>query len=356
MDSLVIFLIGTGALSKAIVDTLSFSYLANIKFHIYGRSKADSTWLATIGNTRSHLRGNRQQFTARQIDWHSESALTDDMNKHKPSIVIHTASLQSMWSLKQDNKWSNLVRETGYGITMPLQCKLALVVAKAISLTLNPPHFINCCYPDAVNYILKKCGYDVLCGIGNIGIIDQLLSNDASVYSGGLLLANHFHVQELTKPPHLRSELPRLWIHGKELCDTRSFFEKVLISNEPSLNSITALTCLRLIAALVDDKECLLHLPGPCGQIGGYPILFKDREIFSVGTGVIDHEDEKHWNKTKMQKEGLVFNEDSVRFSEKTFESINKYSAYLAEGFSFIDTNIFINNFVDFKERLSVLA
>jgi len=354
MNSSVIFLIGTGSLSKAIVDTLSFSHITDITFYIYSRSYSASSWLAAIGNTRSRVSGNNQKFVAMEIDWESRFLLTDHLNLYQPELVIHAASIQSMWSLKQDNKWSKLVRETGYGVTMPLQCKLALAVSKAISGVPVPPLFINCCYPDAVNFVIKKCRLDVLCGIGNIGIIYLLLPDKNNLSHKLLMLANHFHLQELVKPPQLRTELPRLWIDKKEVDDPGYIFDKISIMNEPSLNSITSLTCLRLISVLLSGHEEILHLPGPHGQIGGYPVEFKNRRISYIGTKLIDAELEKNWNGKVLEKEGVLFGEDHMGFSEDAFKKISKHSKYLAKGFSFSDVNTYINDFLQLKEKLSM--
>lgn len=352
MNAATIFLIGTGALSRAIVDTLSFSDLANIEFHVYSRSLAGSSWLATIGNTRSRVRGNGQQYVPRQIDWENEAFLINEINTHKPSLVIHTASLQSMWSLKQENKWSALVKGTGYGTTLPLQCKLAITVAKAIANATVQPKLINCCYPDAVNYVLKKCGLDVLCGIGNIGIIEQLLLN-ARLPGEFLMLANHFHVQELIQPLQNRTELPKLWLDKKPLQEPRSIFDKMLLINDPSLNSITALTCLNLLTALLTRNECVLHLPGPLGQVGGYPVFFKNGEIDHIGTQFMDHQAEQQWNIAIMENEGLIFGDDGMRFSPQTAEKLGAYSKPLAQGFAFSDIDAYINEFIALKEKLS---
>jgi len=355
MKPTVIFIMGTGALSKAIVDTLSFSHLADITFYICSRSLSSSSWLATIGNARSSLRQNNLLFVAKEIDWDNPSLLTENLTLYQPAFVIHAASLQSFWSLKQDNKWSKLIRETGYGITMPLQCKLTIALAKAISNTPDPPQLINCCYPDAVNYVVKKCGLDVLCGIGNIGIIERLLSIDNNLRGELMLLANHFHIAELSKPVQFRTQLPKLWFNKKELNDLRSVFDKIYINNDASLNSITSLTCLRLLSVLLDgSREEMLHLPAPHGQIGGYPVFFKNKRIDYIGTKILDGETERKWNKNIMEKEGLLFSEDRIGFSEKAFEKINRYSQHLARGFSFSDIEDYITDFIDLKKRLSL--
>ena len=345
---MIIFLIGTGALAKAMIDTLSFADLAEVELYVYSRSFKDSAWLATIGNTRSRVSGNRQKYVPHQIDWDSESFLADELNKHKPSLVIHAASLQSMWTLKQDNKWTTLVKSTGYGTTLPLQCKLALKVGRSIANAGVHPQLINCCYPDAVNYVLKKCGLDVLCGIGNIGIIEQLL-----LPREFLMLANHFHVQELIQPPRARMQLPKLWIDKKPLEQPRNIFDNIVITNDPSLNSITALTCLNLLKTLINKTENVLHLPGPSGEIGGYPVFFKNGEIDHIGTKLMDHKAEQQWNTQIMENEGLIFGEDRIRFSPQTAEKISQYSKSLAKGFSFSDIDAYIDEFIALRTQLS---
>jgi hypothetical protein len=345
-----IFLVGSGSLAKAIVDALSTAPLHDLGIHIYSRETEKSNWLATIGNTRSFAFHVDQKYYAGQVDWQTELPLSEEMARIRPALVIHAASLQSMWTLARKNRWSDLVKKAGYGVTLPLQCVLATRIGKTIAAQQEPPLFINCCYPDAVNYVLAKCGLDVLCGIGNIGIIDNVLSTqNLPPYR---MLANHYHLQQLVKPPSERTELPRLWVEGKEV-DARPIFDPVRLVNDPSLNSITSISCVKLLSAILNKENTLLHLPAPNGLPGGYPVEIREGRIAATGTGFLEPQEERSWNKKILENEGLVFGEDGMLFSGTAFEGIHTYSPELAKGFTFIDAASYFAAFTAFVQDLS---
>ncbi len=345
-----IFLTGTGALAKAIIDALTAAPIYNLHVHIYSRDHAKSKWLAEIGNTRSFAFNTGQVYSAGEVDWQSDLPLSAEMERIKPFAVVHTASLQSMWSLAQHNKWSELVKRGGYGTTLPLQCMLAGKIARSVAAMQDPPLLINCCYPDVVNYVLSKCGMNIFSGIGNIAIIDALLST--RLQHGYRMLANHFHVQELIRQPAERKELPRLWIEKKEI-DTTRIFQPLQLINDPLLNSITALSCANLLSCILDEKDRLLHLPGPQGLPGGYPVNIVKGKIEAIGTGILQTKEEQSWNKRILEKEGLLFADEGMHFSGHAFEGMKQYSMELAQGFSFSDATNYFEEFNRFVQDLS---
>lgn len=353
MDKQRIILLGTGSLATAIVYALAASGLHDLEIHLYSRTSSSASLLAAAGNKSASLSDNRQVFIPKQMDWESVSFLCDELEQIKPAFVIHTASFQSAWDLQHENKWSKLIRSIGYGGTLPLQYKLAGQVAKVCSQLENPPLFINCCYPDAVNYVLRHCGREVFCGIGNIGIIDFVLSLQKNPLQDYRMLANHFHLQELFRPAAEREEFPRLWIGEDELTGTRKQFDPIRIKNSPELNSITAQTCINLLKAVISRSDCVLHLPGPGGLAGGYPVHFSGGKIVYAGTKKLSSAEEQEWNEKILAREGLILNKTRIRFSEKAKKEIGIHSEELAAGIEYKDMDAYCDSFLQLKKFLS---
>jgi len=349
MNGRTLFITGTGALAQAIVETLSAAPIQDLRIHIHGRNAGRARWLATIGNTRAASFGRQQHYVGAGMDWQSEQPLLDELQAARPAIVLHAASLQSMWTLAGSNAWSRLVKDAGYGITLPVQCALAAALGKTIKALKVPPLFINCCYPDAVNHVLTESGIKVFCGIGNIGIIASILI--AQGLSDFRMLANHVHVQELMKEPEARTVFPRVWIGGKE-ADARILLKNIRLVNDPSLNSITAAGCIHLLSAIIEEKDARLHLPGPSGLPGGYPVEIRSGRISAVGTGFIDAAEERQWNARLLEREGIAFEGDGVRFSERAFKGLAQYSPGLAKGFLFRELDDYLPEFSSLVHRL----
>ena len=347
-----IFITGSGALAQAIVGALSLSISPPLEVIIYSRSLESSSWLATIGNIRAQNAGNPVVFIPQNMDWESDHFLYDELNTHQPQLIIHTASLQSMWSLKVDNGWSRLVKSIGYGASLPLQCALAFKMSKAIDLMEDPPKFVNCSYPDVVNHILTKSGNSVMCGIGNIGFIELSLKRFMDRDQKFLMLANHYHVQQMMVHKADRESLPRLFVKGEEVLNTQEFFDNITLRNEPSLNHIIALTCVNFIDVVVQKKDKILHLPGPLGFPGGYPVEFKKGKIETIGTNILSLDEELNWNKKLLEKEGWVIGEQTMNWSDSAYDKICPHSKELAKGFQFENAQEFIEIFKDFKNKM----
>lgn len=352
-----IFIIGSGYLAKSIVTELSGSgVITHANIFIFSRNFNNSNWLCTIGNVRSSIYMNSVKFHPEIIDWNSSNYLVDKINELRPGLVINTSSLQSMWSLNLKNKWSDLILKTGYGLTLPLQYYIANKVANSISSSVNPPIFINCCYPDCVNYLLKKKGHNIYSGIGNIGIIELVLSGIILKSQEYKMLATHYHVQELMKDEKERIHFPKLFFNGEECQDSSQIFRKITLVNNHFINSITSSHCIKLMDIILNEKSCTLHLPGPNGLIGGFPVTISKGLITLIGAGISSLEKEEIWNRNTLSNEGLVFQEDKVCFSDLTYNSLVKVSHDLAVGFDYADIDYYVDEFIGLKKTLLLFS
>lgn len=351
-----LFIIGSGYLAKSIVTELSCSgVITNANIFIFSRNLNNSNWLCTIGNVRSSIYINSVKFHPEIIDWNSSNYLVDKINELRPILIINTSSLQSMWSLNNKSKWSDLILKTGYGLTLPLQYYIANKVATSISNSFNPPVFINCCYPDCVNYLLNKKGHKIYSGIGNIGIIELVLSGIILKSQQYRMLATHYHVQELLKDSKERIHFPKLFFNGEEYQDSSQIFGKISLVNNHYINSITSSHCIKLLDSILNEKSCTLHLPGPNGLIGGFPVTISKGLITSIGTGISSLEKEEIWNRNSLSNEGLVFQEDKVCFSDLTYDSLVKVSHDLAVGFDYTDIDYYVDEFIELKNNLAII-
>src|SRR6185295_3826493 len=90
-----------------------------LKIIVASRSFKDSKEVATVGNVRARSVNSKVIFSSRVIDWQNKQNLKETLIDTQAQIVLLASSLQSPWEFSEnDSKWSLLVREGGFGVTL----------------------------------------------------------------------------------------------------------------------------------------------------------------------------------------------------------------------------------------------
>ena len=132
LDRCDLIITGTGSLSCHVGLGLACGWGAPLRVAVLGRSDARVDALIRSLNCRAAALEQPLAFVGRTVDWGSDSQLRALLWTCRPRAVLHTASLQSPWSLaRAGDPWSRLVMEVGFGLTLPLQSRLAIALAAA---------------------------------------------------------------------------------------------------------------------------------------------------------------------------------------------------------------------------------
>lgn len=194
-----ILITGTGSLAEEVLLSLVKNSSKDITIHIFGRNIERLKWLQLISHTQSILMHKKIIVGFSLIrDW-TQDNLVAALKQIDARLILHTASVQSAWMLKQQNQWNSLVKKFGYGLTTTLQCHLLLKISQALSLLGRNTPIINASYPDVTNFILHQLGFPVIAGVGNISIMDALLSSSEQIEDKQDLFfyAHHYHISKL---------------------------------------------------------------------------------------------------------------------------------------------------------------
>src|SRR3982750_4555174 len=166
-----ILIIGTGYFAEIMVNDLAATSPAASTVVIAGRNIERLTWLGTSANARAAIFGRPVQFLTAPFDLRSVDSVAEGLRRWSPSVVVQSASLQSPWSVdRPDSAWSRLVNAAGFGITLAFQRLLPVRTPTALRTLGSPAAFVNTCYPDGVNQVLRACKLPITCGVGNIAI------------------------------------------------------------------------------------------------------------------------------------------------------------------------------------------
>jgi hypothetical protein len=304
-----VMITGTGSLSTAIAHALIASTNASLNLAIVSRESARLRWLATSCKACANLVGADSRVQAIPVSWENDDALSRVIRRVHPAVVIHTASLQSAWSLSANDDWSRLVRAAGYGITLPLQLVLAFRIARALAQESPDTVLINSCYPDGANPILAAAGANVLCGIGNVATIAAVMVDDLCTRGQTLrIIAHHSHLAAALSKRAIHSTTVMAWrdeeaIHEKAM----QWIATASLPTDDRLNLITAATAVRLLRAWLGITVAQRgHLPGVLGLPGGYPVLITCGALKLDLPPVIDRVDAIALNMKAAEEDGIV--------------------------------------------------
>jgi hypothetical protein len=239
------------------------------------------------------------------------------------------ASLQSPWESSQDeNPWTRLIADAGFGITLPLQLKFAAEVCHGAAD--SETAIINACYPDCVNVALHRLGFRTTCGIGNSAIVEALCRARRDIASDDVrVVGHHGHLGAWLKGRTAQSQ-PRVWVRGKEIKSKRLRPNLGPIGEE--LNSVTSSTATRVLMSLLLGETLHTSVPGVAGMPGGYPFIVKRGKFaLHLPSGITAAEAIAH-NKTGERLDGLDLGA-GVKFLGKAQRSLARVGFEYAEGF-----------------------
>jgi len=343
-----IIVIGTGSIARGIVYGLSHMPGISLRLAVLGRSHAKASEIALFANARAASLGTSVLCQPVGISQFKASEFSRLFHSLKPKVILLAASLQSPWEITQEeNDWTRLVAQGGFGITLPLQLALAAEVSRAATDT--EAAVVNACYPDCVNVVLNRLGLRVTCGLGNAAIIEAFCrSNGGTAKKDVRILAHHGQLGPWLsgKAP---GKQPRIWIQGREVSAQKVRPNLRAIGEE--LNSVTTSTAIPLLLSLLSGETLRTNIPGVDGLPGGYPFLLKQRRFsLRLPSGVTPAEAIAH-NKKGERLDGLDLGAEA-KFVGKARKALVAAKFEYAQGFELSEWTLACERMMSLRDRL----
>jgi hypothetical protein len=345
-----VVIIGSGSLARGIVYALYQVATGSLRIAVIGRSAAKVARIVLIANARTASFGTPATFFAFAIREFKALAFSQALRSLQPKVILLAASLQSPWESSQgQNAWTRLIAEGGFGITLPLQLRLAAELSRGMDH--SEAAIVNACYPDCVNVVLDRLGFRTTCGIGNSAIVEAFCRSHDDVESDDIrVVGHHGHVNVWLKGRTSPSQ-PRIWVKGKEKKSLRLRPELGPIDEE--LNSVTSCTASRVVMSLITGETLHMSLPGVAGLPGGYPFILKGRQFtLHLPSDITGAEAIAH-NKTGERIDGLDLG-SGVKFIGKACRSLTRVGFDYAEGFDLVQWQSVCEKMVALRDRLRV--
>ncbi len=346
-----IIITGSGSLSRCISFMLA-SCVQNIDVVLASRNLERLRWITSASRAKQEIHKNSSSFEFVTIDWSNCESLECLISTKAPDIVIHTASIQSPWLLSGSDRWSQLVKAVGFGLTTALHGKLLYRLLKAVKNSGSKTKIINACYPDALNPIFDSFTSNTLVGMGNIAIIASLLKSDKNFREKDIqIIASHYDVARLIRDLGYAKNL-NVWADGRKIAVDQNVFPILPVDSE--LNWITAASVIPQIMSLIDrDKNYKGHIPGVLGLPGGYPVLIREGKIKIDLPKSIELDTAVAGNRQSQMKEGISVSEMGIAsYSEMAVEKIRNYSRSFPVSFKADEIESAANELIDLRSKL----
>lgn len=212
-----------------------------------------------------------------------------------PEVIVMCASRHTWW---------RPAPALPYGAWLPLQVGLVRDLVRARDVAVPAARIVNLAYPDAVGPVLAAEGLAPDLGAGNVAEMAAKLERWAPPGATVRLVAHHaterFAFGSFAAlggvPGGLAGGPPPVLacvdVDGVRVPDARAGFDAphpLLAGRE--VHAITAAATAGTVAALLSDAPQRIHVPGPAGRPGGYPVL---ASRVGVTLDLPDHVTEEH--------------------------------------------------------------
>ncbi|MHA6689627.1 hypothetical protein [Devosia sp. A449] len=346
---------GTGYFTEIILGDLAVAARGPLHVVIGGRNPQRLKWLVDACNARAMNYRTQASFSSTILDSSSSETLVEPLQRLRPGIVVQSASAQSPWRVDNgESLWSDLVAQAGFGSTIAFHALLAWRTANAVRAAGLDAHFVNTCYPDGVNQVLASAGVPLTTGVGNIGIFSSVIGSRLPLGQRNDLrvLGHHRHIVEWRKPGTEREGAPvRAWVGDTELMDVDAMTRDIQLPHR-DLNLVSGASAVPVLLALAGEGARRVHVPGPGGRPGGYPVMAdRDGVTLDLPKGVSEA-DAIAWNRQFEEKDGVTVRNGRVVYSARAQEALARHSADLAAGFAVEDVEAAAAELGVLRERL----
>lgn len=346
---------GTGYFTEVMLADIAATARTPLRIVVGGRNAARLKWLVDACRSRAAIYGTQVSFDQIEINSESVEALKSSLDAAKPKVVVQSASMQSPWKVDiGESEWSNLVAKAGFGITIAFHALLAFRTATAIKQLGLKCHFVNTCYPDGVNQLLTAAGVPLTTGVGNIGIFSSIVAGRLPFVEREdvRVLAHHRHIVEWRKPGSQREGAPiRAWVGDREILDIDETTRDIQLPYR-DLNLVSAASAVPVLLALAGEGKRRVHVPGPRGRPGGYPVQADENGVVLDLPKGISEAEAIAWNKQFEDKDGVSVEAGRVIYSERAQKLLKPYGSEIAEGFVASDVEVAAERLIALRARL----
>lgn len=345
-------IIGSGSLARAISYSLALLPSRPHRVVVCARSRDQLNEIIYVSRAKAASAQSPVKFDPVEFDAESGDA-GKLLSSLQPDIVVNCASYYSPWEwIHQPSAWTHLLRNSGFGFTLPLQAAFAIKFAKAVAAHSRPVLFINGCYPDAVNPLLRALGLPVFCGVGNIALLAASLRSSLGLMPGQRLQVMAHHLHLYTPKPGV--DEAQAWVDGKHCENVTGLLAGQRTSRGLEVNKVIGCTGAVLLRDIIDGRDVETHVPGPFGLPGGYPVRVMGTRMELNLPANLSECEAIAWNERIAVADGVkILSDGNVEFAEETKHAFRQYLPQISDGFRASEIDEVTQSMLELRDRLT---
>ena len=257
----------------------------------------------------------------------------EQLKRMAADVVVTAPSLLPWWAVdKLTGEKGEAARTAPFATFVACHVAPMLAFRRAWMLGRIDAAWVNLSYPDGVNAVLTRTGAGPLCGIGNV----EEAVPKARFAVAEALGAPPEEVEVRLVAPHAleyflyatetAAELPPCLVkatwRGRDVsAEARAgLFTPMPILYDMDFNLLTQASAVRFLSAFMAKEDSLVHVPGPDGRVGGYPMQAGNRRIaldlppeWTEAEAIAMNEKALHWD-------GIagITGDGIIQFTDKT--------------------------------------
>ncbi|WP_261566765.1 hypothetical protein [Frankia gtarii] len=313
---------------------------------LHGLARADDRMLQLVGRDPEAVprAANLAALSGLQTGHHPAVswALTDladvdrtaeVISRFRPDVLFLAASLQSWWVISALPKPAfDRISAAKFGPWLPMHVVPVYRAMRAVRAAGSHAVVVNAAYPDAVHPMLAPHGLSPHVGIGNVAnnvpgtrcaAADALAAHVREV--DVRLVAHHYVSHRLSRhgdAGEARMAL-RVLHRGVDVTDRLDIPVILGALNGPYRRTsgragqdMTAASALSVLEPLIDQRDALVHAPGPAGRVGGYPLRLANGAIQLALPDAVGVDEAREINLSGQRADGIreIGPDGTVRF------------------------------------------
>jgi hypothetical protein len=290
-DEQTVLIVGLGELGGLLLELLARS--PTFRGRIVGSDVNADLGLRKVNSARQGAIcwGIAPRIDFAACDLSNVDAAAEMIAREKPTLIVNCTTLATWWLrdlLPAPIKAKLHAIGAGSGLWAPGHAALAYALMRAVRSAGSTAAVINSSYPDAVNPALARAGLAPLCGVGNgdllVAPLTQLGAADLGVSAKRVrvtVVAHHFHAYNVLMHGNSRGSdfFVRIMLDSDNV--TGRFDLPRLLARVPDearipgaagATWIVAASAMRTMEAFLTRSGALVHVPGPAGLVGGWPV------------------------------------------------------------------------------------
>jgi hypothetical protein len=349
--------VGSGLLADAVCRSLA-ACSSPFSVAVIGRNTMATAMICVRAGSIAGLAGNPMRFYPLTADLADPPSMQRALQFAVPAVLILCASYQSPWERSTaPSAWTTLLDGAGFGLSLPLQAAPAIVAGRELSAACPGAFFVNTCLPDLVNPVLVRSGVPVVCGAGNVSTLAAALGYELGAYDAATVdaarikvVAHHAHLRE----PDDAVDEAWAWLDDERVPSVTASLAVLRASSRQSQVEIAGASAAQVARALASGGRIDTCVPGPLGFPGGYPVRIEDGKLsFRLPAGCT-MADAIAFNERASAKDGIILDEDTIRFGDAAQERLSQELPGLADGFPVSDITSACDQLLRLRTRLRV--